>query len=218
MGTFFRANLFHRVSVEAVYTHLEEFHVQKGHPLRKEGKGYPENRLDLHEVDQDWVCLRLGIGWEWELRRGAYLHVSRELSCPGFFVFVYDSDFWGYEFFHQGDVADHFMQDPNTQSWFPGFPCTGNPELIAGRVPGLDPGEFRPYLIQHPRFDEFPDNIQRWRERDRRDVKARPGDLYTRFHGCAVVDFIRFLGVRAEFSPTEGIRFLAPMAMSFWIG
>ena len=129
-GLFFRSNLFHDVPPEIVHVALEEFYSTRGYRLMRTA-GDPAERLELHENDNRWVCLRLGIGWEWELRRDAYLHVSRELHCAGFFLFVHDGDFWGYEFFDNGVVLDHFMQDPDTLSGFPGPPTRGDPGLRA---------------------------------------------------------------------------------------
>src|SRR5947208_1151164 len=106
MGLKLRYYLFHGVTSGAVCGALQSFYAARGRPLQ-EAKPYTEpsdRTLDVYAVDKDWVVVGLDSGWEWKERREAQLFVSQRLWCPGFLIFVYDGDYWGYEFFDHGKV------------------------------------------------------------------------------------------------------------------
>jgi hypothetical protein len=95
--------------------------------------------INFYRERNGWVVVELDAGWEWELRREVQLAVSDALGCPGFLVFVYDGDYWGYEFFDRGEAVDHFVQEPtgepsvNGRPKVPnsGQPSTTNEALVA---------------------------------------------------------------------------------------
>ncbi len=185
MGLKLRLNLFSGTDAQAVYVALESFWTAQGYRLEAGPGGYV-----LHETRDGWTQLDWDAGWEWDLRRKAQLHVSRVLDRPGLLVFVYDGDYWGYELFARGEEVDHFVQDPERTGWFPDRDCTGRPELVAAQFPahGLRPSDVAPYLV--PRPDDW------WPDDGIWDAPARPGDEYGRGAECAVLDFLRLLGVR----------------------
>ena len=62
----------------------------------------------------------------------------RTAWCAGFLIFVYDGDYWGYEFFDRGEVLDHFVQEATGEPiGFPGKDCRGNPRVVADDLPVL---------------------------------------------------------------------------------
>ena len=64
--------------------------------------------------------------------------------------------------------------------------------------------DFAAYLVRDPctmkceREATQEESAIQWAERERLNVPVRPGDRFTRFAECAVVDFLRFLCVRVE--------------------
>ena len=149
MGLMLRYNLFYKTTGDAVCGALKSFYARRGKPLQLAG---PEDkRIDVHGQDNNWVVVALDGGWEWNERREAHLFVSQRLWCPGFLVFVYDGDYWGYEFFANGQVLDHYVQqadDGDAPIGFPGEDCLGNAEVLVQHLPFLKRSEIAPYLVQ----------------------------------------------------------------------
>jgi hypothetical protein len=187
MGLFLRYNLFHKVSASLVYGAYCSFYEKRGRPLQQIGS--ERQSIDFYCEENDWTVVDLDAGWEWKERREAQLLVSRRLGCSGFLIFVFDGDYWGYEFFNNGVVLDHFVQESEAAAtWFPSDDCKGNAEILVKHLPPLKANDVVPYLIQ--KHD--------WAIPGGMDVPARPGDQNRRFNGCAVLDFLRMLGVRVE--------------------
>jgi hypothetical protein len=187
MGLKLRYNLFHGATAAGVYGAYASFYAQRRRPLQLTGD--EARRLDFYQEDNGWVVVSLDGGWEWNERREAQLFVSRRLWCPGFLVFVYDGDYWGYEFFDHGEVFDHFVQEATGQPiGFPGADCRGRAEVVAEHLPFLRAEDIAPYLVQ--KHD--------WVIPAGMNVLARSGDEFRRFNECAVLDFLRMLGVRVR--------------------
>lgn len=222
MGLKLRLNVFYNADARDVYDAYKAFYVAQGEDL-VDHSGDDFSRFTLYQKDRDWTVLWLDGGWEWSVRRQAQLEVSRQLNCKGFLVFVFDGDYWGYEFFKSGRSLDQFVQSeepPNGMDWFPGKSCTGNPQLIASEFPHLTEQHLAAYLVRDPvwvRTHGEPTDDEheaRWTEKKRLDVRVRPADEFTRFDECAVLDFLRFLGVRVELR-NGYVTLLAPKLRSF---
>src|SRR5262249_55053931 len=117
-------------------------------------------------------------------RREAQLFVSKELHCPGFLIFVYDGIYWGYEFFDDGQVQDHFVQDMDEGRWhFPDDPCVGNAQLLADHFDWLTADDVEPYLVQDVDFSGFAGKKEilefMHNEFPKLNISPRPGDEYT---------------------------------------
>jgi hypothetical protein len=187
MGLKLRYNLFHNTTAAAVYGAYASFYEQRGRPFAH--KGTDHKRIDFHCENNGWVIVSLDGGWEWKERREVQLFVSRRLWCPGFLVFVYDGEYWGYEFFNHGAVLDHFVQESTGQPiGFPGEDCHGRPEILGEHLPFLSVADIAPYLVQCTDF-VIPEGL---------DVPARAGDEFRRFDECSILDFLRMLGVTVE--------------------
>ena len=187
MGLTLRYNLFHGTTAVAVYGAYVSFYEERGRPLQPVGKDW--RSIEFHHEHNGWVVVALDSGWEWKERREAQLFVSQRLWCPGFLVFVYDGDYWGYEFFDKGEALDHFVQESTGQPiGFPGEDCRGRPEVVTKHLPFLRIEDVTPYLVQM-HGATAPEGM---------DVPARPGDEFRRFEECAVLDFLRMLGVRVQ--------------------
>jgi hypothetical protein len=210
MGLALRYNLFYGVDAEAVYGGIVSFWVRLGFrllptPLRP----LPELPFDayvLYRPRGGWTLLAWDSGWEWARRRQAQLHVSRTLGCSGLLVFVYDGEYWGYELFNSGREVDHFVQDPDGGGWFPGRDCVGSPQRLVAQFParGLRPTDVSPYLVRNP---DPSDLAREW------NTVARAGDEFTRGDECAVVDFLRTLGVGIELRRHgDDRRYVTPLA------
>lgn len=199
MGLALRYNLFHDVDAIEVLNSVKAFYSPRGFQIAQ--SGLERRRFDLHATRDEWAILSLDGGWEWKIRREAQLFVSKRLGCTGFLVFVYDGDYWGYEFFDKGQVLDHFVQDPEGgEYWFPHDDCKGNAALVASRLPHVRAEEIQPYLTQRPP----------------RNIKARPSDEFHMRSECAVLDFMRTLG--ASLSLIDGyVAPDAPVVQSYWI-
>jgi len=212
VGLKLRYNLFHGVPAEPVFHALKSFWAQRHHELRTTApRSVPDAAWDEYRLYQPlggWTLLDWDGGWEWELRRQAQLHVSRALACPGLLVFVYDGDFWGYELFNVGSAVDHFVQDPEASGWFPGHASSGRPDIFAAQLPAahLQPADVAPYLVPKP---DHRDGDREW------DRRARAGDEFTRGDECAVVDFLRMLGVGVELRDYGGRRYVTPLALPY---
>jgi hypothetical protein len=186
-----RINAFHGVRHDAVLAGLESFWARHGRRLNTVPADDPASvdSYELHAMRDGWTLLNWTMGWEWDLRRQAQLHVSRALDCAGILVFVYDGDDWGYELFHHGEAVDHFVQDPQPgNTWFPGQSLAGQPEVLVAQFPGLalKPAQMAPYLVQRP---EDWDLAEEW------DVPAAPGDEFSRGDELAALAFVRRLGI-----------------------
>ena len=188
MGLMLRYNLFYS-NAESAYEAFASYYRQRDPGFRVVDDG-SDRSLKFYREHNGWATVELDGGWEWDVRREAQLFVSRCLSCPGFHVFVYDGSYWGYEFFDAGEVIDHFVQYPHEGPvGFPGEDCRGNPRVIAEHLPFLRVEDIAPYLVpKEGDWDVDPDL----------NVPARPGDEFNRFDECAVLDFLRMLGVAIE--------------------
>jgi hypothetical protein len=122
-------------------------------------------------------------------------------------VFVYDGDYWGYELFNTGSAVDHFVQNQEASGWFPSHACSGQPDVFAAQFLAacLRPADIAPYLVPMP--DDW-DDLE-W------DRPARVGDEFTRGDECAVVDFLRMLGVGIELRDYGGQRYVSPLAAPY---
>jgi hypothetical protein len=197
MGGFMRANLFRGVDHEQVNAALTEFWEGEGYRLEEAGAESRDNCYALHQELNGWTAMEWTIGWEWDLRRRAQLHVSRTYDCPGLLTFVYDGDLWGYELFHHGEAVDHFVQwtEPGF-GFFHDLPREGRPEVLVAQFPdlSLDVEHARGYLtsvsIDDPAYEHFD-----WDPNDPRNRPVRDGDHAGRLDAEAVYDFWRFLGV-----------------------
>lgn len=194
MGLFMRVNAFYEAPHDAVLTCLESFWAQHGSRL----SAVPVDASDwvdpyfLHATRDGWTLLQWTMGWEWEMRRLAQLHMSRTLDCAGILVFVYDGDDWGYELFHHGEAVDHFVQFPQPGNrWFPGQSLDGNPEVLVAQFPGLglNPAQMAPYLVHRP---EDWDQAEEW------DMPAQPDDEFSRGDSLASLAFLRRLGIGVD--------------------
>jgi hypothetical protein len=227
MGLKLRLNLFHDVSAKDVYGAFARFYGGRGQRLLDKGDEFHE--FALYERDGPWTLVNLDGGWEWVVRRQAQLLVSQALACRGFLVFVYDGDYWGYEFFKNGKVLDRFVQDEDPCTgvdWFAGESCAGNPNLIAQEFPNLSVADIFAYLVRDPvwaKYEETGDKVAddnahraRWADHNRLNVPVRPSDEFRRFDECGVLDFLRFLGIRVELVDHR-VTFHAPKFASFWL-
>jgi hypothetical protein len=192
MGLKLRYNLFYGVESKAVYGALKWFWAKQHHqvlttPLRSLPAVASDEYL-LYQATDGWTLLDWNGGWEWTLRRRMQLHVSQVLGCAGLLVFVYDGDYWGYELFNDGVEIDHFVQNREAVDWFPDRSCAGQPEVFAAQFPGtrFRAVDIAPYLV--PRSEAGLDDLD-WNR------PARLGDQFSRGDECAVLDFLRMLGV-----------------------
>lgn len=184
MGLKLRYNLFYNTTAAAVYSSYLSFYEKRGRPLK--ASGTEAGQFDFHLEKNGWVVVSLDGGWEWKERREAQLLVSHRLNCPGFLVFVYDGAYWGYEFFDHGEALDHFVQDSAGDTiGFPGEDCRGKPHVIVEHMPFLCIEDISPYLVQ--KHD--------WVKPPGMNVPPRSGDDFCRFDECAVLNFLRMLGV-----------------------
>jgi hypothetical protein len=215
LGLKLRYNLFYQVPPQDVYSAYQRFYSQQDATLIDEGDEF--EAYELYEPNNAWTILHWNGGWEWKIRRDAQLFVSRELDCLGFLIFVYDGQYWGYEFFKAGQVLDHFVQDMEDGTWqFPDEPCIGNTQLLAAHLNWLSPDDIAPYLVQTPYADDDTD-LKQFREYKRSlNVPPRPHDEYTRFYGLAVLNFLRLLGI--NISVVDGyVTPETPIWRTFWI-
>ena len=204
MGLKLRYNLFRDVTAPTVYGMLLNFYVAQGRPLQQTGTD--DERIDIHKAHNGWVAVTLDSGWEWQERRAAQLYLSQRLVCAGFLIFVYDGEYWGYEFFDRGVVLDQFTQQgSDTPVGFPTLPTHGNAAIIAQHLPFLPEAEIVPYLVQQ----------HDWQIPDGTNTKVRPGDEYNRFDECAVLDFLRMLGVSVSVQ-NDNVRLASPIYRSLW--
>jgi hypothetical protein len=207
MGLKLRYNLFWNTTASAVFECYASVFAERRRPFGVSGND--AERFDFYTEDNGWTVVSLDSGWEWEDRRETQFCVSRRLWCPGFLIFVYDGNYWGYEFFDRGQSIDHFVQEATGQPvGFPGEDCRGKPELIAAHLPMLRAEEIAPYLVQ--KHD--------WVIPEGANILARSGDEFRRFDECAVLDFLRMLGVRIQLED-DYVKLQSPLfksAFSTW--
>src|SRR5690606_14733768 len=135
VGLFLRYNLFYSPA-DAVYEAFAAFYGRRGSRLQPAEQD--QARLNFYREHNGWAVVDLGSGWEWKVRREAQLFVSQTLWCPGFLIFVYDGDYWGYEFFSRGEVVDCFVQEAiEAPVRFPDKDCGGDPRAITEQLPFL---------------------------------------------------------------------------------
>jgi hypothetical protein len=201
LGLKLRYSLFYEVSPNAVYEAYRHFYTRRHFTFSEAGE--LSEKYELYVPNAGWTILGWNSGWEWDIRREAQLFVSRELHCPGFLIFVYDGDYWGYEFFSDGVVLDHFVQDMEEGKWhFPSDSCTGNAQLLADNFDWLTVENVMPYLVQDPQLDKTEPEVaftkrMEYREYvDKLNIPPRPSDEYSRFSELAVLNFLRLLGIR----------------------
>jgi hypothetical protein len=192
VGLKLRLNLFDVVDAPDIFGALAEFYGKRGAELVAEEDD--TRRYDLYHRQERWCVLGWDGGWEWKQRRDAQLFVSGRLSITGMLVFAYDGEYWGYELFRNGEVLDQFVQMPGSSAtWFPNRVCTGESSVLA-RTLGSEESDLAPYLVQKPDYGE--PNADETRRR--LNVRARPNDEFSRFEECAVLDFLRAVGLGIE--------------------
>ena len=134
-------------------------------------------------------------------------------------------DVWfRYEFSSHGEALDRFVQDPDHLGfgvdWFPGEPCTGDADILAGQFPALERDVLQRYLVRYPDWEDWR-HEKDWKRLynrllEERNVKARPEDAFLPFDLLGILDFLRYLGVGIEL--TDGwFAFTAPVWRSFWV-
>jgi hypothetical protein len=193
VGLNLRLNLFYQVEAADVWGALRALHASRGVDVVEttaRSDGY-----ELYALDSNWCVLGWDAGWEWKDRREAQLFVSERLCCKGLLVFVFGGAYFGYELFQNGKVLDRFVQYPpgdGQQVWFPDDPASGDADVVAACFPEVTAEQVRPYLVRRPPYGEDEASLQRL------NVPAREGDEFRRFDECAVLDFLRLLGVRVE--------------------
>ena len=221
MGLTLKYNLFYGVTDKQVLAAYSDFYSKRGQQLIQEGQD--QYRFSLHRTDQDWTVLELDAGWEWDVRQQAQLAVSKTLCCPGFFIFVYDGDYWGYEFFSAGNVIDNFIQSEDACDgcmWFPDKDISGNPAAVVSHLPHLCQSDLASYLVQDPVWSKHEDvdyEYQwRWDQHNLLDIPVRESDEFTRFDQCAILDFLGFLGIRIKLHD-DYIKLKSDISSYFWI-
>jgi hypothetical protein len=193
MALNLRLNLFHQVEAAHVWGALRELYAaRRASVVETTARG---NDYELYALDSSWCVLDWDAGWEWKQRREAQLFVSKRLQCKGLLVFVFGGAYWGYELFQNGEVLDRFVQYPSgdgQHAWFPDDPAVGDADVFARCFPEISADQVRPYLVRRPLYGEDEASRQRL------NVPARAGDEFRRFDACAILDFLRLLGVRVQ--------------------
>ena len=192
MGLHLRYGLFHSATEQDVFAALGSFYQQR----------HTTADIAVHCQHNEWTVVDFHAGWRlWPEHRDAHRFVSSALSCPGFLVFVYDGDYWGYECVDGGEPIDYFVQWPSPD-WdpFPGEDYRGNAQGVADRLPFLQAKDIAPYLVQ---ADDLGSDV------DPLNVPPRPGDEFKRFDECSVLNFLRMLGVHVELR-SHRVTLLAP--------
>jgi hypothetical protein len=158
--------------------------------------------LEIYDCPPHWTVVDIDLEPEDWIRQ-RHLFVSQALSCPGFYLFEYDGDYWGYEFFDSGVVIDRFKSDASRNFHFEGMTCAGDARKLAARLPFLNLQNIEPYLVLLPDIESTPeaeyDDFQ-----TQTDVPPRPGDRYRRWDEGAMLNFLRALGVAGDFTGKWG--------------
>ncbi len=207
MGLFVAYSLFHNVSLRQVFEALETFYALKSSRLERAGCD-DNNSLTLYEPDGAWTVLELGRGWAWQgdTRLEAQRFVSEILSCSVMLVSVCDGDYWQYELFEDGVRLDHFIQETGPEWGPPGKDADAS--TVISKFPFLKISDVAPYLIQADRDDPK----SQWPLAD----TVRPGDEFGRYDQCAVLDFLRMLGLHISLIDRR-VTLASPIAEQFWI-
>jgi hypothetical protein len=212
MGLKLEYSLFHGVDPDSVWGQLQRLLGNRIQPVAPRDEPY---QTIVHERDGDWAMITPGYGWESGQTREVHRQVTGSLSCTSLFVAVWDGEYWCYELWREGRLLGRFRQDPSPEiDYFPDDPAEGNPEILAAQLPWLSAADVAPYLVKLPDHRNFETGNERLDreaylgEVKRLNVRARPGDEFKRFSECAVVDFLRLLGVgvdpdRAPFGTVE---------------
>ena len=198
----------------------------------------PENGWTVFDLGRGW--------WRQnDIQCEAALFVIEMLSCSGIFVRVYDGDYWEYELFENGRLIDHFVQEAGVYYGPPGKGGNahaikggnahaikggnahaikggnahaikgGNAHAIVSVFPWLKIDVVAPYLIQAKRDD--PDDWHGLPEDwHRLQGPVRPGDEFGRYDQCAVIDFVRMLGVSVNIV-NRRVTLVSPIREQFWI-
>ena len=219
MGLSLAYNLFYEAPPQDVFDAFAMFYERSGFVLLQsedqtigvERTSYDEDdSLEIFEPNGGWTVMTLDRGWafERETRRDAQLFVSSKLLCSGFFIRVYDGDYWAYELFDKGNFLDNFVQEVETSEGRPPGTDAGSPEAIVSVFPWLEVHDVTPYLVQ--------ENWDDPEERRRLDVPARPGDEFSRFDECSVLDFLRLLGLNVNMVNNR-VTLATSVRRQFWI-
>ena len=121
---------------------------------------------------------------------------------PVMLLYIYDSDYWGYDFYG-GDEEDHFNTVPDY--FGPVSPeekqrLTGNPAALSGWLPTWDTGMMRRYLVHWSDLDE-----------DAMDETACPDDRFTYGDCWQMTDFMARLGFPWAFDQLQEAPPLQPL-------
>lgn len=212
MGFKLAVNLYANHRAQEVAETLRSFyrvHGQRSLEIFQQLYGRHEIRevLDIRDYPPHWSLVDIFMEPEHWIRE-RHLFVSGMLHCPGLFIFEYDGDYWGYELFDNGVVLDRFTSNANYSGYFAGQDCRGAPGILAEKLPFVNIENIKPYLVRLPDWetvseDEY-DKFQR-----ETDVPPRLGDQFRRWDECAVLNFLRALGITGNLS--GGFEFSAPV-------
>src|SRR5262245_4937081 len=144
MGLHLMVNLFYLQDHSRVYQSLANFYESIGKPLQSEGDKFMSD--ELYEFDHPWTVHHLG--GDRAICRDAVRHVSADLQCIAFFIYVDDGDYWAYELLNAGVPVDYFVQQTEFgERLFPGEDVRGRVSIVAKYLPHLSQTEIEPYLI-----------------------------------------------------------------------
>lgn len=207
MGFKLAVNLFADRRAQELTDTLQSFyreHGQRSLEIYRQmyGRHDAGEKLRIHDYPPRWVLVDIFLQPEHWIRE-RHLFVSRMLRCAGFFIFEYDGDYWGYEFFDNGEVLDRFTSNASYRDYFEGRDCRGDPGVLAEKLPFLNIGDIGPYLVRLPDCETVTGE-EYDRLRGETDVFPRPGDQYRRWDECAVLNFIRALGIAGDFTGKWG--------------
>lgn len=155
--------------------------------LIHESEGWRVARPDLYVTEHCWV-------------QNDVARLSSRWGVTGMVVAVEDGDYWGYWLYERGRLTDQFCQEFER-----GLP--GRPAHLAALLE-LAEADVAAYVLQMPQREDL-------LEFARLNVKARPGDEFTRFSECSVIDFLRLLRVPARLR-NQCVEIDAPVMSEFW--
>lgn len=158
----------------------------------------PEHHIDLEKCRYAQSHEGTQVLMEWDLLGFAPLArtLSRAAGGPVLLMYIYDDDFWGYDFY-AGDEEDHFSPDP--EYFGPITPeerrrLAGNPELLAKWFPVEDASGIERYFIP-------------WNDEDVYELAgaglAYDGDQFPYGDGWQMTDFAAKLGFPWPFDEAE---------------
>lgn len=133
--------------------------------------------------------------------------LSNASENPVMLLYIYDSDYWGYDFYG-GDEEDHFNTLPDY--FGPVSPeekqrLTGNPAALSGWLPTWDTGMMRRYLVHWSDLDE-----------DAMEETACPDDRFTYGDCWQMADFMARLGFPWAFDQLQEAPPLQPLYPKLW--